>query len=45
MDQNVLQSKGAIHYLRDNELNENKIILKSQINKEKSSYIYCWRTK
>jgi len=32
---NVLQSKGAIHYLRDNELNENKSYLKSQINKEK----------
>ncbi|MDA9731022.1 mitochondrial fission ELM1 family protein [Candidatus Pelagibacter sp.] len=32
---NVLQSKGAIHYLRDDELNENKTYLKSQINKEK----------
>ena len=32
---NVLQSKGAIHYLRDDELNENKAYLKSQINKEK----------
>ena len=32
---NVLQSKGAIHYLRDNELDENKSYLKSQINKEK----------
>ena len=32
---NVLQSKGAIHYLRYNELNENKSYLKSQINKEK----------
>ena len=32
---NVLQSKGAIHYLRDNELNENKSYLKPQINKEK----------
>ena len=32
---NVLQSKGAIHYLRDNELNENKSYLKSQINKKK----------
>jgi len=32
---NVLQSKGAIHYLRDSELDENKSYLKSQINKEK----------
>ena len=32
---NVLQSKGAIHYLRDNELEENKSYLKPQINKEK----------
>ena len=32
---NVLQSKGAIHYLRDNELDENKSYLKPQINKEK----------
>ena len=32
---NVLQSKGAIHYLRDNELNENKSYLKSRINKDK----------
>ena len=32
---NVLKSKGAIHYLRDNELEENKNYLKSKINKEK----------
>ena len=32
---NVLKSKGAIHYLRDNELEENKSYLKSKINKEK----------
>ena len=32
---NVLQSKGAIHYLRDDELDKNKTYLKSQINKEK----------
>ena len=32
---NVLQSKGAIHYLRDNELNENKSYLKTKINKKK----------
>ena len=32
---NVLQSKGAIHYLRDNELAECKSYLKSQINKDK----------
>ena len=32
---NVLQSKGAIHYLRDNELNENKSYLKAKINKKK----------
>ena len=32
---NVLQSKGAIHYLRDNELDENKSYLKSKINKKK----------
>ena len=32
---NVLTSKGAIHYLRDIELEENKNYLKSQIKKEK----------
>ena len=32
---NVLKSKGAIHYLRDYELEENKNYLKSKINKEK----------
>jgi uncharacterized protein len=32
---NVLNSKGAIHYLRENELSENKNYLKSQITKEK----------
>ena len=32
---NVLKSKGAIHYLRDNELEKNKNYLKSKINKEK----------
>ena len=32
---NVLTSKGAIHYLRDNELEESKNYLKSQVNKEK----------
>ncbi len=32
---NVLKSKGAIHYLRNEELNENINYLKSQINKEK----------
>ena len=32
---NVLMSKGAIHYLRDDELEENKNYLKSQVNKEK----------
>ena len=32
---NVLKSKGAIHYLRDNELEENKNYLKPKINKEK----------
>ena len=29
---NVLTSKGAIHYLRNNELNENENYLKPQIN-------------
>ena len=33
--QNVLNSKGAIHYLRDNELDENVNYLKSKIKKEK----------
>ncbi len=33
--QNVLTSKGAIHYLRDNELDENVNYLKSKIKKEK----------
>ena len=32
---NVLKSKGALHYLKDNELEENKNYLKSKINKEK----------
>ena len=32
---NVLKSKGAIHYLRDNELEENKNYLKSKIKKER----------
>ena len=32
---NVLKSKGAIHYLRESELEENKSFLKSRINKEK----------
>ena len=33
--ENVLLSKGAIHYLRDKELNENQFYLKSQISREK----------
>ena len=32
---NVLKSKGAIHYLRDNELEENKDYLKPKVKKEK----------
>ena len=32
---NILTSKGAIHYLRNNELNENENYLKPKINKEK----------
>ena len=32
---NVLIAKGAIHYLRNEELDENIDYLKSQINKEK----------
>ncbi len=32
---NVLKSKGAIHYLRESELEENKSFLKSKVNKEK----------
>ena len=32
---NVLKSKGAIHYLRDDELEKNKDYLKSRINKKK----------
>ena len=32
---NVINSKGAIHYLRDNELDENMSYLKSRLNKEK----------
>ena len=32
---NVISSKGAIHYLRDNELDENMLYLKSRLNKEK----------
>ena len=33
--ENVLKSKGAIHYLRDDELEENKDYLKSKVVKEK----------
>ena len=32
---NVLKSKGAIHYLRENELEENENFLKFKVNKEK----------
>ena len=32
---NVIKSKGAIHYLRENELEENKDYLKSKVNKDK----------
>ena len=32
---NVISSKGAIHYLRDNELDENMSYLKSRLNKDK----------
>ena len=32
---NVIRSKGAIHYLRDNELEENKYYLKSKVKREK----------
>ncbi len=32
---NVLKSKGAIHYLRESELDKNKDFLKSRVNKEK----------
>ncbi len=32
---NVLTTKGAIHYLRNNELNENESYLKPKINREK----------
>ena len=32
---NVLKSMGAIHYLRESELEENKSFLKSKVNKEK----------
>ncbi len=35
MGKNVITSKGAIHYLRDNELDENMSYLKSRLNKEK----------
>jgi len=33
--ENVLKSKGAIHYLRENELNENEGYLKPRVKKEK----------
>ena len=32
---NVLTTKGALHYLRDSELNENEVYLKPQVTKEK----------
>ncbi len=35
LGKNVLQTKGAIHYLRDNELETNKNYLKSKVKKEK----------
>ena len=35
MEKMFLKSKGAIHYLRDEELDENMNYLKPQINKEK----------
>ena len=38
---NILKSKGAIHYLRENELEKNKDYLKSQINKDKLVTLIC----
>ena len=38
---NVIKSKGAIHYLTDNELNENIDYLKPQIKKEKIISFIC----
>ena len=42
---NVLTTKGAIHYLRNHELNENENYLKPKIKKRKDSKFYCWWTK
>ena len=38
---NILKSKGAIHYLRENELDQNKDYLKSQVNKSKLVTLIC----
>ena len=40
---NVLNSKGAIHYLRDDELSQNIDYLKPHIKKRKNKF-YCRRT-
>ena len=43
---NVLNSKGAIHYLTIDELNQNENYLKSKIdNKKKNSFINYWWSK
>ena len=39
---NVLTTKGAIHYLRNSELNENENYLKPKINKEKLITFIVW---
>ena len=38
---NVLNTKGAIHYLRENELDENENYLKPKVNKEKIITLVC----
>ena len=39
--ENVLNTKGAIHYLRENELNENENYLKPKVKKEKIITLIC----
>jgi len=39
--ENVLNTKGAIHYLRENELNENENYLRPKVNKEKIITLIC----
>ena len=43
--ENVLSTKGAIHYLRESELDDNINLFKPKIKKKKSSCTCCWWSK